>query len=103
MVNQDYGYMLTELAKRLEAIEKTIAQKSKPDISDLDWDNSMLMREWQISPRTAVNYRKQGLEHFKVGGRIYYTPLQREKFIRETSSVKIKMKSRKEELYEPYN
>ena len=106
MINQDHGYIITDLSKRLEAIEKVIAGKIKPEISDKNWDNATLMSEWQISPRTAVNYRKQGLEYFKVGGRIYYSPEQRERFIHRTSMVKIDLNnevSGKEESNEPYN
>lgn len=31
--------------------------------------------------KTAANYRKQGLEYFKRGGRLYYTSTQRENFL----------------------
>jgi len=56
---------------------------AKPDINEKDWDNATLMQEWNICPRTSVNYRQQGLEYFKRGGRVYYSPAQREQFVKK--------------------
>lgn len=82
MLNQDYGYLIQALEKRLNRIEGEVAQiKKSPNLSNEDWDKATLMREWQISPRTVANYQKQGLKHYKRGGRVYFTPEQRNQFI----------------------
>lgn len=45
-----------------------------PDISGQEWDHATLMQQWGISKRTSVNYRKNGHEYFKRGGKIYLSP-----------------------------
>lgn len=83
MISQDYGYLITQLEKRLAKVEKRMPKlKDMPAISSQDWDNATLLREWEISKRTAANYRKHGLEYFKRGGRIYYSQESRRKFIK---------------------
>ena len=89
MTNIDLGYNLKELSQRVSNLE-TIIEKhmTAPDISAQDWDNSLLMREWNICRRTTANFRKNGLAFYKRGGRIYYTSESREKFIQQ-QKVKI--------------
>ncbi len=97
MLNRDYPFVIADLEKRTEAIEKVISLKTEKDINNEDWDNSQLMKKWQISQRTTANYRKQGLEHYKVGGRIYYTPEQRKKFIAKSKTEKLNINEQVEE------
>jgi hypothetical protein len=52
-----------------------------------DWDNSNLMLNWNICRRTTANYRRKGLEYYKIGGRIYYTAESREKFIKKGRGI----------------
>lgn len=81
MTNRDYPYLLTQLEKRVDRLEKAVSIKTEKDFENDDWDNATLMQRWQISLRTTANYRNQGLDYYKLGGRIYYTPEQRRKFI----------------------
>ena len=82
MVNQDFGFRLMELSRRITTIEEVLGKLSKESKnSERDWDNSTLLREWSISKRTAANYRKKGLEYYMRGGLIFYTPENRRKFI----------------------
>lgn len=75
-------YCVTQLDKRVTTIESRLQQlKSGVAIKEQDWDNATLMREWGISLRTAANYRKQGLNYYKRGGRVYYSPEDRIKFV----------------------
>jgi len=82
MVNRDYPFLIADLEKRIKALEEKLGNKADLNIDNEDWDNAQLMQKWQISQRTTANYRKQGLEYYKVGGRIYYAPAHREKFIK---------------------
>jgi len=83
MISQDVGFQIKELSRRVEVIEKLMARlDEEPLASESIWDNATLLQKWGISKRSAANYRKQGLEYFKRGGRIYYSPEGREKFIK---------------------
>jgi len=90
MLNRDYPFLIVDLEKRVKALEEKLGNKADLNIDNEDWDNAQLMQKWQISQRTSANYRKQGLEHYKVGGRIYYNPKQREQFIIKTTNSKTK-------------
>jgi hypothetical protein len=82
MNNLDIGFKLEQISRRLTVLEESIKKLNmRTLIADSDWDNATLMQEWSISKRTAANYRKQGLGYIKRGGRIYYTPEHRLKFI----------------------
>lgn len=82
MVSRDYDYLISEMEKRLSKIEHWINQTEvREEQESLDWDNATLLRNWNISKRTAANYRKQGLQYFKRGGRVMYSPESREQFI----------------------
>ena len=79
---KDYGYLITQLEKRLDHVESEVAQiKRKPDLAENDWDKATLMKEWNISLRTVAHYQKQGLKSFKRGGRVYFSPKHRNEFI----------------------
>jgi len=88
MVNMDVGYRLNELNKRLTELEGVVMKGTlEPDLSEQFWDNSTLMQQWKISKRTAAYYRKKGLNFLKIGGRIYYPPEGRAKFIMECNQI----------------
>lgn len=88
MVSQDYGYLIMQLERKVATLEKQISQRKDFEaIKNLDWDNSTLMQEWSISKRTAANYRKQGLEYFKRGGRVYYSFESRERFAKHRKQI----------------
>ena len=92
MISQDVGFQINELSRRLTIIEKLIVRLDKDPIAyESDWDNATLLREWGICERTAANYRQQGLKYFKRGGRIFYSPENRAKFI-ETKKLCINEK-----------
>lgn len=82
MVSRDFGYLITELERRLDKVEQIMAEmKDSNSNENLEWDNAILMQKWRISRRTAANYRKQGLEYFKRGGRLFYSLESRERFM----------------------
>lgn len=81
MVSQDYGFQIKDLSRRIAAVEELIGKLNREsNIYDAEWDTSTLLREWGISKRTAANYRQQGLQCFKRGGRLYYTANSRKEF-----------------------
>ena len=85
MSNRDYDFILTDLSKRVKSMEVLIDRmKVNPVKNDEEWDNATLMQEWEICPRTAANYRRNGLESFKRGGRIFYSHEQRSNFMKNT-------------------
>lgn len=82
MLNHDLYFDIRSLKDRLQLLEELVKKLSteKPSTSE-DWDNATLLQQWQISERTAARYRKDGLDFYKVGGRLYYTADQRNHFI----------------------
>ena len=73
MINRDYNYLIEELTKRVEQVETKVNQlKHTVKCESEDIDNKTLMRKWNRSERTLANYRRQGLNYHKIGGRIYY-------------------------------
>ena len=82
----DFANQIQELSDRVTWLEQR-AHMTYPESSFDDWDNATLMLSWKISQRTTANYRKQGLGFYKRGGRIFYPPESREKFIKERSSL----------------
>ena len=91
-MNNRSNEFVSYMDKRLNRLESKFAFSpigqhvtimAKPDINEKEWDNSTLMQEWNICQRTSVNYRQKGLEYFKRGGRIYYSPAQREQFVKK--------------------
>jgi hypothetical protein len=79
MVSRDIGYDLQQLSKRVNSLEGRVEELNSSTLES-DWDNPTLMKNWKICKRTAANYRKSGLQFYKRGGRIFYTPEQRENF-----------------------
>jgi len=93
-MNKGSSEFASYMDKRLNRLESKFAFSPKgqhvtiiaePNINEKEWDNATLMQEWDICQRTTANYRQQGLEYFKRGGRIYYSPAQREKFVKKIS------------------
>ena len=83
MVNQDYGFRLNELSRRISDLERVVRKLTEvPEISEEEWDTAMLMQQWGICKRTAANYRQRGLGFLKRGGRIYYSPEHRASFLK---------------------
>ena len=49
---------------------------------DTLWDSSDLMRNWNVSERTLVTWRKENLiGHVKIGGKVWYTAEDRRRFL----------------------
>ena len=82
MVSRDLNFVVVQLEKRVGFLEKYIEKIGhSKNCGDEDWDDKTLQREWKISKRTAVNYRKMGLQYYKLGGRIYFTKKHRDDFL----------------------
>lgn len=85
MISQDHEMLISLLGKRIDKLEAKMAKlEAKPDINNQDWDNQTLMDQWTCSLRSTANFRKQGLEYYKRGGRVFYTPEAREKFKKQS-------------------
>jgi hypothetical protein len=47
------------------------------------WDNADLTKKWKVSPRTLADWRSKGLIGYtQVGGKIFYTPEDRQNFLK---------------------
>lgn len=87
MISYEYSEEITLLKERVEKLERQASEKSlKLNINDQDWDNQTLMDQWGVSLRTTANFREQGLGYYKRGGRVFYTPEQRESFKKKSKS-----------------
>ena len=84
MVSRDINFIVAQLEKRVNFLERTIKiLQEEKCLKEDDWDDSMLQKEWKICKRTAAYYRKKkGLGYYKRGGRIYYTAQHRMDFIK---------------------
>lgn len=87
MISQDHDMLISLMGKHIELLKREVSElKAKPDINYQDWDNLMLMRQWGISLRTTANLREKGLEYYKRGGRVFYTPEARERFKKQSKN-----------------
>ena len=91
MMNQDYLVKIFDLEKRITDLEKqntelkTVVEQIKNPtlLENQDWDNATLLQEWHICERSAATYRKDGLEYYKRGGRVFYTPEARRSYLKK--------------------
>jgi len=78
-----------QLEKRVDSLEQVIESlNGEEDFEQQDWDDAMLQRRWNVCKRTTANYRKNGLDYYKRGGRIFYTRQQRDNFISKKRAEK---------------
>jgi hypothetical protein len=76
-----YAMGMQKFLEYVEFLEsQTLMFQQEVMLANQDWDNDTLVREWEISYRTAYRYRQNGLEYFKQLGKIYYTPEARRTF-----------------------
>ena len=75
---------LTGFINYVEDLEKLVKEKRwSLHWQNKDWNNATLMQQWEICERTAANYRKNGLEYYKRGGRVFYTPEARRSYLKK--------------------
>ncbi len=77
------GLKIHDLEKRVEEMGSTLLKIERRLNSENSlWDNSEMIRKWKVSERTLATWRQEKLiGYVKVGGKIYYTPADREKFL----------------------
>lgn len=67
---------LEEVSKKVDAVLKVV--KAEEDL----WDNSELIRRWNVSERTLASWRSKGLiSYVQVNGKIWYPRVAREEFL----------------------
>ena len=76
-------HKLSELEKGVLDLKKGMdAMKDRITSTDQLWDNSDLIRNWHVSPRTLAEWRtKQKIDYVKINKKIYYTKKDRDRFI----------------------
>lgn len=82
MSNYDIDYRLREFSESLRQLTNEVsALKTGFGMNEM-WDNSDLIRNWKISPRTLASWRFDGLiDYVQVGGKIWYPVDARNRFI----------------------
>jgi hypothetical protein len=78
-----FEYKLSELEKGVLDLKKGVDSiKERVSSTDLLWDNSDLIQNWHVSPRTLASWRaKQIIDYVKIGKKIYYAKADRDRFI----------------------
>ena len=78
------------LSQKLARIEKQVEEvtsmlktfEEKFAVGEKLWANSDIARNWKVSNRTLASWRKeQRISYIKIGGKIYYTPSNRNEFL----------------------
>ena len=83
---------LSELEEGLKDLQTGVDSLSTIVIpNDSLWDNTDIIRNWHVSPRTLATWRSKGLITFtKVGKKIFYDKTDRDTFIKTNKrNVKI--------------
>ncbi len=64
-------------------LKKTLVKLLSIVKSDEDlWDTSDVIRNWKVSVRTLASWRSKGMiGYIKIGGKIWYPKIAREKFL----------------------
>lgn len=72
-----------ELEKKVEGMVGILTRiESRINKEDELWDNPDLITKWKISARTLADWRSKGLIGYtQVGGKIFYTALDRQNFL----------------------
>lgn len=85
-------HKLSELEKGVFDLKKGLDSiKDSVTSTEQLWDNSDLIRNWHVSPRTLAEWRaKQRIDYVKIAKKIYYTKEDRDRFIEKyhVSNVK---------------
>ena len=87
MISYDSQFHIEALKKEIKELRTEILDL-KGNSNDELWDNSHMMKNWNVSQRTLATWRAEGLiEYIQVGSKIWYTRENRERFL-EKNSVK---------------
>jgi hypothetical protein len=82
MSNYDIDYRLREFSESLRQLTKEVSTLKTGFGMNEMWDNSDLIRNWKISPRTLASWRSDGMiDYVQAGGKIWYPVDARNKFI----------------------
>lgn len=84
MINVDISFRIKELTDEIKKLAEEVSEvKKSTGVNEL-WDNSDMIRNWKISPRTLASWRSEGcIEYVQVGGKIWYPKEAREMFIKK--------------------
>ena len=88
-----YDYLLklemNSIKRELSSMQRQLQELLERDqTSEKLWDNSNVVRNWQVSQRTLATWRKnKSIDYVKIGGKIYYTPEARKEFLKKYSII----------------
>lgn len=86
MTNGDVSFRLKELTDEIKKLSKELSVVKKSNGVNELWDNSDMIRNWKISPRTLASWRADKLiDYVQVGGKIWYTKEMRDEFMRKNT------------------
>ncbi len=84
MINGDVSFRLKELTDEIKKLSVELSEVKKSDGVKELWDNSDMIRNMKISPRTLASWRADGyIEYVQVGSKIWYTKEMRDEFLRK--------------------
>lgn len=83
MNNNDINSRLEELLKKISDLLASFEENlNAVDIEEDFWDNSDIIRKWNVSERTLATWRKKKLiSYIQVGSKLWYPKLAREEFL----------------------
>jgi hypothetical protein len=84
---------MNSIKRELSSMQKQLQELLERDqTGEKLWDKSDMVRNWKVSDRTLASWRKeQRIGYVKIGGKIYYTPSNRNEFL-EKYSKKLNVK-----------
>ena len=86
MISTDLNYRVKELSETINMMRLEISDlKNKIFEKDM-WDNSDMIRNWNISLRTLATWRSEGLiDYVQLGSKIGYTKENRNDFMKRNT------------------
>ncbi|WP_163324858.1 hypothetical protein [Draconibacterium mangrovi] len=81
----NYNNEIQDLLSQITLLRSEI-DELKNSFNEALWDNSDMIKNWNISKRTLASWRANGLiEYVKAGDKIWYTKQQRDDFLRRNT------------------
>lgn len=82
-MNTDPNYWQKEILAEIQFLKDAISEFKKSRIDGDMWDNSDMVRNWNVSLRTLADWRAEGkIGYVQVGNKIWYPRHERELFLK---------------------
>ena len=82
-MNTDPNYWQKEILTEIQFLKDALYEIKKSRNDDDLWDNSDMVRNWNVSIRTLADWRAEGkIRYVQVGSKIWYPKHERELFLK---------------------